>query len=128
MPYRTETFMLVNNDGGLKGRPFILPEALDNSGHKTLFGTIMIDGNELTLHRLQFNSENEGLTPNGFYLTDWGLEEVYSLTDRTEVNMLSDEMQPQSASADDLLEESRYYWVTINMNGEAIEISEQYIP
>ena len=128
MPCKTDTFMLVNNDGGLKGWPFILPEAFDNSGHKTLFGTIMIDGNELTLHRMQFNSENEGLTPNGFYLTDWGLEEVYSLTDRTAVNMLSNDMQPQSASADDLLEESRYYWVTINMNGEAIEISEQYIP
>ena len=42
--------------------------------------------------------------------------------------MLSDDMQPQSASTDDLLEESRYYWVTINMNGETIEISEQYIP
>lgn len=128
MPYRTETFMLVNNDGGLKDRPFILPESLNSDGQITLFGTIKLDGNSLTIHRMQFNSENDGLTPNGFYLTDWGLEQVCTLTESTTVTNLSEEMRPQNAAVADLKEDSRYYWVTVNAQGDIVNISEQYIP
>ncbi len=122
--YNTDTFMLTDTDGN----PFVQPDSFNSSGEKTMFGSIDISGNNVTLSRKQFNTDNKGLTPGGFYITDWGVKENLTLTDETTVSMLNENLEPMEVPIEELEGGYRLFWITVNKNNEILQMTEQYIP
>lgn len=122
--YNTDTFKLTYTDGSI----FIRSVPFNSAGETTMFGNIEISGNNVILSRKQFNTENNGLTPNGFYITDWGVKENLTLTDKTTIKAFNENFDLEDTALKELVGDYRYFWVTVNENNEVLQISEQYIP
>ncbi len=108
----TDSFMLTDSGSNA----FIQPSAFNSSGEKTVFGSLQMDGNDVIVSLMQFNTDIIGLTGKSYYITDWVSEERFTLTDESEMSFLDD------PSFDDL---QGYYWVTVNENNEILMITQQ---